>query len=38
MASNTCPIDGFDKVEDEVSKVRSRKLTYAIFEINQIDP
>lgn len=38
MAINVSPIKGYDEVNDEVSKIKSRKLTYTIFEISQVDP
>lgn len=38
MAAHTCKIEGYEEVEDEIKKLRLRKLTYTIFEISRLDP
>lgn len=38
MSISTCPIKGYKDVEAEISKIRSRKLTYTIFEVCKVDP
>jgi len=38
MSTAVTSIRGYDKVEEEVLRIRTRKLTYTIFEVNSIDP
>lgn len=38
MANILSQIGGFEKVQDEIYKIRTRKLTFTIFEISKVDP